>query len=91
MSLMWKLVTLFFLMAVILTASPAHANPASLVSPVDLNLQARTDLSMLESLKPISFSGKNLSSGMIEEPVMESELSGRLNQISAIRQMMRSA
>ena len=90
-NVLMKLSTLMLWMAVFLTASPAHANLASLVAPVDFKIQARTDLSMLESLKPIAISGKALSSGTIEKPAPKTEVSRKLNQISAIRQIMRSA
>jgi hypothetical protein len=89
--LLIKLSTLFFLTAVFLTASPAHANLAALVSPASFQSPARTDLSMLEGLKPMAAPGSFSNTTFIEEPIFESELSGKLNQLRALRHMMRSA
>jgi hypothetical protein len=68
-----------------LTVSPAHAN---LAVPVLNQPIPRTDLSMLESLKPITISGDIQSHAA---PSPDTELSAKLNQMAAIRHLMRSA
>lgn len=70
-----------------LMVSPAHAN---LAIPIMNQVAARTDLTMLESLKPISMTGELFVEN--ETAVAhETELSAKLNQMNALRHLMRSA
>ena len=81
-----KLTLFSVLFLTLLTVSPAHANMAV----VPLGMPARMDLTLLESLKPIA-AGGIAPEVSIEEPAFESALSDKMQELRALRYMMRSA